>query len=596
MLRLVRKLFRFSNYLHVLHLLQRKGKIKALETQKFSGVDLRNIWEVTVPNNIGDTPQWSSSLAKFPNSENPEWHLDDESGFRFPLTRFDKLNFNSFADAGIDIKVPWEKSRFYFGIKLAEKYSHSKDISHYNSFKALVLNWIDANPFMCGINWGNAMEVSIRASQWLVSVHIFGKVFWDDNDFKDFLSAELIKHATYISEFPEYISHNKTTNHTVADFTGLLLLAIALSDHPDSGKWLRQATKGLSHCCEQQVNEDGMHMEGSVPYHGFVTECLALAAIAAAHNKISLPANFLATLEKMFRFTETYLDSNMNAPMVGDNDSGRFLQLGDSPAGNHGYLLKLAQLVFGEDFLAKEMADISEYAWLPSIKAYDFTTTSAHFSGLYSYPNAGAYIFKNAYYRVFIPIFPIGMHGQGGHNHIDVGSFDCSVAGKPVIVDCGTFTYTRSLQERQKYRSPGMHNFILAEEETDDQFSTSFWDVRNFPTVKDIQQSDNQLKITVATIGGIEKTRTYQFEDQALIIRDHCTSPATSNFHLAPEVTLAVNADDEWAGDAIAIKCKGEILTEEYQYAPEYNRRVPAQKVKVVLQPDQELELMITFA
>jgi hypothetical protein len=53
-----------------------------------------------------------------------------------------------------------------------------------------------------------------------------------------------------------------------------------------------------------------------------------------------------------------------------------------------------------------------------------------------------------------------GPHGfmNGGHAHADALSLDLTVAGKPVLVDPGTFTYTVDAMWRDRFRETSSHN------------------------------------------------------------------------------------------------------------------------------------------
>jgi hypothetical protein len=50
------------------------------------------------------------------------------------------------------------------------------------------------------------------------------------------------------------------------------------------------------------------------------------------------------------------------------------------------------------------------------------------------------------------------MHGRGGHGHNDILSFEASLANVPVVSDAGCFVYTASFEERNHFRSTGVHN------------------------------------------------------------------------------------------------------------------------------------------
>ena len=58
----------------------------------------------------------------------------------------------------MELVFPWELSRFYFGINLAQKYLINKDTHYYKLFKKLVKDWIEKILFYM---------VSIGSQQWM---------------------------------------------------------------------------------------------------------------------------------------------------------------------------------------------------------------------------------------------------------------------------------------------------------------------------------------------------------------------------------------------------------------------------------------------
>ncbi len=71
---------------------------------------------------------------------NINWHKDYKSGFEYPVKRFDKIKISRWFDKGIDVKFPWELSRFYLAIGLAQNFSMTKDIKYYIRFKEIKID------------------------------------------------------------------------------------------------------------------------------------------------------------------------------------------------------------------------------------------------------------------------------------------------------------------------------------------------------------------------------------------------------------------------------------------------------------------------
>ena len=301
--------------------------------------------------------------------ERVDWHKDYVSGFEYPNDRFDKIQISQWFNKGIDIKFPWEVSRFYFAVPLAQNYRVTGETRYYERFKELITDWIYQNPFLCGVNWHCTMEVALRAVNWTVAVNFFGEILQKDEQFRLTITKSLLQHAYYIEAFPEIKYNGKGNNHLVADYFGLLILALTLKDHHKAAEWLQISTDGLVECMQYQVNDDGSSFEGSIPYHRLVLEMFGYTALVCRTNNIDLPPAYYEKLFKMFEFTAAYMDHNGNAPQIGDNDSGRTIILHYSDEHDHSYLLDLGEHLFDFRFLSQCSKRNNDYVcWLPMVE------------------------------------------------------------------------------------------------------------------------------------------------------------------------------------------------------------------------------------
>jgi hypothetical protein len=334
---------------------ERKKKIESLNRiQNDYSLKISRIWHISgnkknlkAPRNIYNSYKIFGVDISL---EKVFWHQDYLSGFIYPLDRFDKIKISKWYDKGIDIKFPWEVSRFYFAVPLAQNFLVTGDDKYYLKGKELIDDWIEKNPYLIGVNWHCTMEVAIRAVNWIVALNLIFDRFLQDQDFYRRVILSLIQHAQYIDAFPEIKSNGLGNNHLVADYAGLLFLALSLRDHPEAERWLSTSTRGLTGCMETQVNDDGTSFEGSIPYHRLVLELFGYSALVCMANEVDLPAAYYEKLFKMFEFTAAYMDHNGNAPQIGDNDSGRMLKFHESDEHDHSYLLKIGELIFNYRF------------------------------------------------------------------------------------------------------------------------------------------------------------------------------------------------------------------------------------------------------
>ena len=103
---------------------------------------------------------------------------------------------------------------------LALAYMASGDEALPKEFRNQVLDFLGADPSGWGINWILAMDVAIRAANFLVAWDLFragGMIF--DNAFEAELAAAMVAHGRYIVEFLEW-HDNPRGNHSFLTLQG----------------------------------------------------------------------------------------------------------------------------------------------------------------------------------------------------------------------------------------------------------------------------------------------------------------------------------------------------------------------------------------
>ncbi len=607
----IKRFFLIRNYLTQLNVLFKKLKIKKLERKKFSPTSFLFTWKCKFDENPALEVLESSSWCVFGynvNLENAEWSKDYSSGFVYPNIRIDKIHPEKWYDKGIEIKFPWELSRFYFAVTLGQKYLITKNKIYYKIFQELVIEWIDKNKFLYGVNWMSTMEVSIRAINWIVSINYFSELFDTDNELKDKITLSLSQHAEFIYTFPEVYENGLTTNHTTAGYAGLLFLGLTLKDHPKSKLWIDSAISGLEKCISDQVYEDGANFEGSIPYHCLVLEIFAFSAIAALANKINFSNNYYTKLFKMFEFTAAYLDENGNAPQIGDNDSGRCLIFNCYDTHNqynnefdHSYLLAVGERIFNYKFRSQcSKEDLVITRFLPSFKQLSINELNIKprkTESSIAFTNAGAYFLKNEKFSFLLPCFPLGQRGKGGHNHLDVGSYTLSINGKLVIVDPGTSTYSTNKKKRDRFRLHSYHNTIHSL--FDNQVSlgdNGYWSLGQYYTCDSVVFRDDHISCEIKFIkDNIKRFRNFILTENTLVIRDQYESDFYSRINLNPHLVIISKTDNKIEFDEFSIEFINakSITLSDYEYSPYYGKVI--ESCCILILASTYLEILINI-
>ncbi|MGG2017466.1 alginate lyase family protein [Bacillus sp. S10(2024)] len=300
-----------------------------------------------------------------------DWRLDFKSGYCWDS----KLHYSQIRygqDLGADIKVPWELSRMQHLVQYVWAYMLAnqgkedfKEAEIYViEFQDEVLDFISMNPPKFGVNWVCAMDVAIRAANWLLVYDLFraqGVTF--SKEFEKAFSLSIYDHGKFIYNHLERNGEVRN-NHYYSNIVGLFFIAAYLPITEETKEWLCFAFQESIQEMHAQFYDDGANFEHSTAYHRLSGE-LALYVTALGyglpehkknilknysveqHNVICkkkdfnpdtscfwniedgpiFPDWYMDRLEKIAEFTVAITKPNKEIIQFGDNDSGRFLKM-----------------------------------------------------------------------------------------------------------------------------------------------------------------------------------------------------------------------------------------------------------------------------
>lgn len=397
-----------------------------------------------------------------------DWHRDFKTGYRWDPHRY-------FADiaigaiTGADIKVPWELSRGHQLVVLAQAWRVTGDRKYSQEAARQFEDWLSANPPSYGVNWTSAMEVAIRAVNWLWAAALLA----DAEDLSDGpferLLASLLAHGRHIEANLEVHSDGTTTNHYLANVVGLCYLGLCLPALREAEAWRRFGLAALEAEMDKQVLPDGADYESSIPYHRLVTEMFLSAALLSRRCGIALSPAFLNRLSRMVEFTIAYTKPNGLTPQIGDGDDGRLHVLtgyGTVDVRDHRHLIAAgASLFTRDDWYARAGDRWIEALWLGGavtppapMPAASLEHTSTAFE------HAGIYVLRAHDDMVVFAAGPVGTDGLGNHKHNDVLAIEVHFGGEDVLVDAGSFVYTPDPAARDAFRSTRAHNTVMIDD------------------------------------------------------------------------------------------------------------------------------------
>jgi len=397
--------------------------------------------------------------------EKIRWRRDFKTGKEWPLRR---LTAGEIIDAGnpSDIRIVWELNRFHQVWWLGKAYWVTHNEEYARKFRSLIEEWLDENPVGQGPNWFGAMEVAIRACNWIAGYYFFCESKSASDEFWIRFLKSLHAHGLFIENHLEYSKRNG--NHLLSDIVGLLMLGVFFRSAPFGRRWLAWSRDALVEEMEHQVYADGVNYEKSTGYHRFVLEFMYTAAVLCRQNKTPLPDSFMHRLERMFEFTFAYTRPDGSAPAVGDADDGRLFRFSAREDFNdHRHALAVGAVLFHRsDFRAAAGSFLQDVLWLfgaegfekhQMLKSEPAPVASRAFVG------GGFYVMRSQDVHLFVDAGDLGMRGRGGHGHNDTFSFELWCDGGPLIVDSGTYVYTADIQVRNEFRSTSAHNSLVVD-------------------------------------------------------------------------------------------------------------------------------------
>lgn len=419
--------------------------------------------------------------------EKINWHCDFKSGFIWDSKTF-YLDIKYGDMEGVDVKVPWELSRFQHLTILGEAYWLTGNEKYTKEFISEVTDWIENNPPQYGVNWKCTMDVAIRACNWILGFYFF-KDSREINDefFKKFLKSLLI-HGKHIERNLEKGKNGLTSNHYLSDIVGLVYLGIFFKDINIGRKWLDFGIKELKNEMQKQVYPDGCDFEASTCYHRLVLELFFFATLLVTINNKEFDGEnyreisekifgkkYTRQLYKMFNAVLYLLKPNGKMPQIGDNDNGRLHIFTKREILDMRYLLVFGAIFFQESKFKVGEFNFSEDAiWIFGVEGYNIwqglKENSLSNVQSKSFPNAGWYVMRNYQDYCIISCGPNGQNGNGGHCHNDKLSFELMIDRKDIIVDPGTYVYTPYPEWRNKFRSTAFHNTVVIDSEEQNRF------------------------------------------------------------------------------------------------------------------------------
>lgn len=524
------------------------------------------------------------------------WNKDLKTQQEWPQNLF-CLKQRGNTPAGADIKMPWELSRGYFLLWLGEAYIFTKEEKYAKKIVSLIDDWIDNNPLMYTVNWTCSMEVAIRATNWMYAICLISQSDALTDSFANKVCKSLYQHGYYICHNLEK-SFPWSNNHYTSDLVGLIYINTLFNHISKAKKWQHKAIKEFYEETRKQILASGVHYEKSISYHRLMIELTSYPISMLIRMGELIPEDIINITQKMYDYIGEYIKPNGMAPLLADNDDGRFLPFTYGNFQDHRYLLD------------KEGIDrkIIDNGIKSPFKLRYFTQSK-------SYDDAGIAIIKKHDAYLLVNNSGYSKHEDsnkkniGTHTHNDQLSFELSIGKDDIIIDPGTYLYTSSISSRNEFRSTKKHNTAMVDGEEQNLLSgSSAFSLTKNNVERRLDVIDNVITGSYETIiGGLKHERTFVLTEDRLEISDLLHKDGTGHqgklfFHLSDEVKEPIKYGDSVHMDLSshtiiirwsALNTKEKITTQivDDTYSPSYGIVIPTKSVTIDFDFDDECNI-----
>ncbi len=211
---------------------------------------------------------------------------------------------------------------------------------------------------------------------------------------------------------------------------------------------------------------------------------------------------------------------------------------------------------------------------------------------------SGYRIKKTDRYELVMDVGKIGPDYIPGHAHADTFSFELRVDGKPLIVDTGTSTYETN-ERRRIERGTAAHNTVEVEH-TDQSEVWGGFRVARRANVHDLVESDDSIKAWhdgYLERFGAKHYRQFECDDNKIIIADRVESTkpleCAARLHFHPEVDVTIEKNMIQCGTIIIQADNASIEIADYEYAPQFNRRMRAKVALLHFEKSMKVEIVL---
>lgn len=508
---------------------------------------------------------------EFPADTAFDWHTDYRHEKTVARSFASSLDIRDTQVVG-DIKYIWEINRHQHlsAIAYSDRTDAAKIITH------ALRSWMDANPYLRGVNWTSSLELGLRLMSWALLMPAIRGSLAEDPSFRDALAGQVYLHLRRIRQKLSLFS--SANNHLIGELCGLYVGSACFPWWPETPEWRSTALAMLDREVALQYAPDGVNREQAFSYQLFTLEMLFLAWATAVRVGDSVPPSFPERLRKALEFTAAVATDKGDLPMYGDSDDARGFLLSYKDSQLKTVLDVGARLLGDSSFAGHLVEDTVAGAILaPQAQKAPVEAPPQRACGMHVFPEGGYIAVASQSSRLLADFGPLGYTDIAAHGHADALSLWLAVDDEYLLVDAGTYAYHSHQDWRRYFRSTAAHNTVEIDGLDQSTMAGRFlWSQKASAALLDHHQSDDAVAFRMEHDGYLRLADPVRHEREVHFVpaatelrvtdRIHCRGAhkVAAHWHFHPEAQVVVDrnrAEIRFRSKRLVLNCDGEGFT-----------------------------------
>ena len=554
----MKKIFIFIN--GIIKVISARAKANVYNKAQFSdgfvGIDLGFLSDDEISTIIRDANELCCGYYQIYNYDHfilRDWLMDPVTEHSIPKSIHCSLIKVSTLAGNTDVKNYWELGHLHPIFTLAEAYRYSKDEKYAEQAVKILISFVKANKCGKTIHWKCCMDVAIRAVNIVQSAYLIhdSKAF---KEYQSMIAMSIAEHVLFISDNYEDKA-DRRNNHYLTDLTGVIIAGVYLKKCYPQCEMIQQrlmdAVGRFERELKLQINPDGSDYENSTYYHCYVTELCCAVLDTLSENKIPFANDLINIRERMLGYCKWLGAFDKRLPLFGDQDGSRL-------------------------YLATGFFDVNrcDFSYL----------TRIYGDGLYESDNvseSGIIKLQSGDVLVYVKCGEIGTGGRGVHDHNDQLSITIFYHEIPIVIDPGTFHYTKDPELRRMYRSTSSHNTLYVEQIEQNDIDSEMFRILNGRPGSIVESSATTFSGKFVYQSGLVHEREIRINENEIQIKD-----VISDLNDAAHVQFLLPEDIKMTQvSSTCVQCligslsimfdfNAEVKTAEKKYSPAYGREL----------------------